>query len=102
MRARRIIEGATFGPEVVRTAIEAFEAAWSEIGDRFEASSHEAARELLATSIISAVRENSADPDLLRRAGLRAMARAYPETFASPLPGTKPNAQAAKPGKPSR
>jgi hypothetical protein len=48
MRARRIIEGAAFGPEVIRTATEAFESAWSEIGERFYAAEHEAARETLA------------------------------------------------------
>jgi hypothetical protein len=57
MRARRIIEGAAFGPEVIRTAIEAFETAWSEIADRFDAAEYEAARESLAAAIISSARE---------------------------------------------
>ncbi len=86
MRARRIIEGAAFGPEVIRAACEAFEAAWSEIADLFDASTQETARDLLATSIISAVRGDSSDPDVLRRAGLRAIERAYPERFHSEPP----------------
>jgi hypothetical protein len=82
MRAHRIIEGATFGPDVIRTAGAAFEAAWSEVADRFEVSSHEDARDLLASSIISAVRQEC-DAEALRRAGLQAIARAYPSLFAT-------------------
>ena len=48
MRARRIIEGASFGPEVVKVASDAFEAAWAEIAARFDPSMHEAVRENLA------------------------------------------------------
>lgn len=79
MRARRIIEGSAFGPEVIRTAVEAFEAAWNEIADHIDESLHEEAREALAAAIIAATREDSADADLLRGAGLRAMARAFPD-----------------------
>jgi hypothetical protein len=89
MPACRIIEGTDFGPEVIRAACAAFEAAWSEIADRFDASTQETAREILATSIISAVRDDSSDPDVLRGAGLRAMERAYPERFRAEPPDDK-------------
>lgn len=89
MRARRIIEGAAFGPEVIRTASEAFEAAWREVADRFDANTHEAVRESLAKAIISATREDSSDSDVLRGAGLRALTRSFPERFASPSAGDK-------------
>lgn len=79
MRARRIIEGSAFGPEVIRTATKAFEAAWAEIADRIDQSLHGEAREALATAIIAATREDSTDAELLRGAGLRAMARAFPD-----------------------
>jgi hypothetical protein len=79
MRARRIIEGSAFGPDVIRTATAAFEAAWAEIADRIDEGLHEKARETLAAAIIAATREDSADVDLLRGAGLRAMARAFPD-----------------------
>lgn len=78
----RIIEGAAFGPEVLRAAGKAFEAAWREIAHRFDAASREAARELLAAAIISAARADSTDAETLRQAGLRAMARAFPATVA--------------------
>lgn len=67
MRARRIIEGAAFGPEVIRTAIEAFEAAWSEIAERFDVAEHGEARESLATAIISSVREDSRNAESAQR-----------------------------------
>lgn len=62
MRARRIIEGAAFGPDAIRTAAQAFEAAWSEIAGRFDAAEHEAARQSLATAIITSAREDSKTP----------------------------------------
>ena len=84
MPARRTIEGAVFGPEVVRAASIAFEAAWAEIAEHFGAEMHGEVREHLATSIISAAREDSTDAEVLRRAGLAAMARAYPQHLRGP------------------
>jgi hypothetical protein len=78
MRARRIIEGATFGPEVIRAAGAAFDAAWSEITDRFDDDMREEAREHLARSIISAAQAGNTDVEVLRRSGLDAMASRYP------------------------
>ncbi len=82
MQARRIIEGAAFGPETLRTAREAFETAWWEISVRFEPTLHEEVREHLATAIISATRTDRAQVDVLRDAGLRAIARVYPAQLA--------------------
>jgi hypothetical protein len=87
MAAHRIIEGSAFGPEVVRTATEAFEAAWREIADHIDPGSHEEAREALATAIIAATREDSADAEVLRRAGLRAITRAFPDRISPPMGG---------------
>ena len=83
MRARRIIEGAAFGPDVVRTASAAFVAAWAEIEERFQ-DIRDVARERLAQAIITATRDDSTDMELLRRAGLQALARAYPQRMAPP------------------
>jgi len=96
MRARRIIEGAAFGPEVVRAASAAFEAAWKEIAGCFSAEMHGDVREHLATSIISAARPDSTDADGLLRAGLSAMARSYPYHLATPLNQQSTDAGAAK------
>ena len=84
MPARRTIDGAVFGPEVVRAAIAAFDAAWEEIADHFGTDMREQARERLATSIISAAREDSTDADVLRKAGLSAMGRIYPHQLTTP------------------
>lgn len=83
MKALRIIEGSTFGPEVVRAATTAFESAWEEIASRFGADMHEEARERLASSIILASRSDTTDADALSRVGLDAMIRSYPRYFPS-------------------
>jgi hypothetical protein len=74
MKARRIIEGAAFGPEVLRAAGTAFDAAWGEIADRFGADA----------------RDDSADVEALRRAGLTAMARHYPLHLIAPTTPAEP------------
>jgi hypothetical protein len=84
MRARLIIEGAAFGPETLRVAGVAFDAAWAEIAERFSSEVTGEIREQLATAIILAAREDSTDADVLRRSGLAAMARNYPHRFAMP------------------
>jgi hypothetical protein len=90
MKARRIIEGAAFGPEGIRAAGTAFDAAWGEIADRFGADMHGEARDHLAASIISAARDDSADVEALRRAGLTAMARHYPLHLIAPTTPAEP------------
>ena len=90
MRVRRIIDGAAFGPEVVKTAGAAFDLAWTNVCDRFDGSSQEAAREVLAVSIISAARKESIDAEALRRSGVNALARAFPEIFALASQGDAP------------
>jgi hypothetical protein len=80
MRARRIIEVAAFGPEVVGAAGAAFDAAWNEITVHFDAETREEAREHLAKSIISAAQAGCTDVDELRKAGLDSMAQRYPAT----------------------
>jgi glycosyltransferase A (GT-A) superfamily protein (DUF2064 family) len=93
MRARRIIEGAAFGPDVLRAASAAFDAAWAEIADCFDPTMRDEARERLAISIISAARGDSTDADLLRRVGLGAMARSYPHHLN--IPPDQPSADAS-------
>lgn len=88
MPVRRINEGAALGPEVLKAAGEAFDSAWSEIAERFDANSCATAREVLATSIISAAREERANSELLRRAGFSAIARAFPDRFATAVRDT--------------
>ncbi len=81
MRAKRIIDGAAFGPDVLKVVRQAFDDAWSMVADKFAPDEHEAAREVLARSMMSATRDNSTDVAMLREAGLRAMILKYPSRF---------------------
>ncbi len=56
MRARRIIEGASFGPDVLKVVRTAFDEAWAAVVDNFASSEHEPAREALALARMSATR----------------------------------------------
>lgn len=78
MRARRIIDGAAFGPEVIQAASAAFDAAWAEVAGIFADEVHGNVREQLAQAIIAAAREDSRDAGALQRAGLAALARSHP------------------------
>ena len=73
MRAQSIIEGAAFGPEVLKVVRQAFDEAWTAVADSFTPGEWEAARETLATAMMSATRDDSADVARLREAGIRAM-----------------------------
>jgi hypothetical protein len=81
MRARRIIEGAAFGPEVLKVVMQAFDEAWESVSGKFRSDEHEHARAELADSVMNAAREDSADVERLREAGVRAMALKYPSRF---------------------
>ncbi len=81
MSARRIIEGAAFGPAVLKVAMQAFDEAWVSVTEKFAPDEHEAARQALAESVIAATREDSADVPRLRNAGIRAMRLKYPSRF---------------------
>jgi hypothetical protein len=93
MSARRIIEGAAFGPVVLKVAMQAFDEAWSSVAGRFGPDEHDSARQALAESVIAATREDSADVPRLRDAGIRAMQIKFPSRFGAKPPqsgqGTK-------------
>ena len=83
MRARRIIEGAAFGPEVLKLVMQAFDEAWMVVAPRFTADEHEHARAELAEAVMNVAREDSAEVERVREAGLRAMRLKYPSRFGS-------------------
>jgi len=95
MSACRIIEGAAFGPAVLKIAMQAFDEAWSSIAEKFSPDEHDVARQALAESIIASTREDSADVPRLRDAGVRAMHVKYPSRFDAKPP---PSAQSTKIG----
>ncbi len=81
MQARRIIEGASFGPEVLQVLRKAFDEAWSAVADKFNPDEHEAARKLLAHAMMSMTRDDTSDVAMLKHAGIRAIRSAYPSRF---------------------
>lgn len=87
MEARRIIEGAAFGPEVLKVVCAAFDASWAEIEMRFPEAMHWEARRALATAVMSTARDNSTDTAMIRDAAVRAMERSYPQYFGSVTSG---------------
>ena len=79
MTARSLIDGASFGPEALRAIGHAFDAAWTEIAHHFLGDHlvEERARLRLANAILSVATEESRDVQVLKRAGLQAMALDY-------------------------
>lgn len=81
MRAQRIIDGASFGPDVLKVVQQAFDEAWQAVAHKFTPDEHERVRGELATSMMSATRDDSANVERLREAGIRAMRSKYASRF---------------------
>jgi hypothetical protein len=79
MKARRLIEGSTFGPETMKVVSQAFDQAWAKIEEHFrgEGERHvEEARLRLAHAVLVVAREDSEDIDQLKSHALELMALA--------------------------
>ena len=75
MRARQLIDGASFGPDAFKAIGDAFDAAWAEIADNFlDPLETEAARLRLADALLSIASEDSRDVEVLKTAALQGMA----------------------------
>ena len=79
MKARKLIEGATYDPPTLATIGEAFDRAWSEISSHFtdDAEQIERARIRLAHAVLAVAGEESPDPEILKRHALEIMALTY-------------------------
>ena len=79
MKARRLIENATFEPEVLAVIGKAFEEAWREIAHHFDgdARATQLARERLAHACLIVAKDDSKDAARLKREALQVMALAY-------------------------
>jgi hypothetical protein len=82
MRARQLIDGASFGPEALKVIGEAFDAAWAEIAGNFANDPAEIDEALfkLATALISVASEDSRDVEVLKKAALQRMVLDYRDT----------------------
>ena len=81
MRPRRLSDGSTFEPAVLRVVQAAFDRAWMLVGDKFSADEASAAREQLADAMMNVARENSVDVTMLRDAAVRVITLHYPGRF---------------------
>ena len=79
MKARKLIDGAAFGPDVVHAMGQAFEEAWKEIAATYggDPSAIEDARVRLAEAVLSVASEHSTDVAALKAGALQAMAKDY-------------------------
>jgi len=79
MEARRLIDGAAFGPEAVKVMGEAFDQAWAEIAGNFGGNpiEIETARLKLAEAMLSVATEASIDVAALKACALQAMATEF-------------------------
>jgi len=91
MKARRIIDGASFDPDVLKIVREAFEDCWQEVSGAFLPDEHDDARVFLAKAVMATAREDSASARPLREAAMQAMRRRYPERFGSETSDGKAN-----------
>ena len=74
MKARRLIDGASFGPATLKAMGEAFDQAWTEIAGNFGTTQVENARLRLAEAMLSVATEGSTDVGALKAGALQAMA----------------------------
>lgn len=79
MKARQLIDGASFGPDALKVACQAFDEAWGQIGTFFgnDPLMIEGARLTLANAILRVASNESRDVGALKLAGIQAMARQY-------------------------
>jgi hypothetical protein len=79
MKARQLIDGASFGPDALKAIGQAFDEAWAQIAANFgnDRNDIERARYRLATAMLSVVKEDSRNVEALKRAALVAMALGY-------------------------
>jgi hypothetical protein len=75
MKARQLIDGASYGPDALKVIVKAFDEAWVMIAGNYDSASVEAARLKLAKAVLSVAREDSRDVEALKQAALEAMAR---------------------------
>jgi hypothetical protein len=74
MKARIMLDNAPFGPDDLGIARQAFDGAWEAIAARYEAGAVEAARERLATIVLSLVPDTK-DPAEIQAIAVQEMTK---------------------------
>ena len=75
MKARELIEGASYGPEALKAIGRAFDEAWASIAGNFSDDQIEAARLRLANALLAVAKDNSRDVEVMKREALDQMRR---------------------------
>jgi hypothetical protein len=75
MEARKLIDGAAFGPETLKVMCQAFDAAWSNIAGNFGEDQVSSARMKLANIILAIATKDSRDVAALTAMAVQKMAR---------------------------
>ena len=83
MKARQLIDNASYGPETLKVLYEAFDDAWAEISSQYSYDdvTREVARLRLAQAVLSFAVDNSRDAEPIKRAALSAMGAMTPRTI---------------------
>jgi hypothetical protein len=86
MRAKKLIEGASYGPEALKIVCQAFEEAWTSIAGNFgdEPAAIDAARMKLAKIILAFPHNEIRDVKQIKQSSLQIMALQYRRQEASP------------------
>jgi hypothetical protein len=81
MKARRMIDGASYGPDALKAIGQAFDEAWRDIAGNFgdDPRDIEIARVRLAKALLSVACEDSRDAKALKNGALQAIALEYRE-----------------------
>jgi len=76
MKARQLLEGASYGPEALKIVCQAFDDAWKAISGNFgnDPADIEAARVKLANAILSVPHEHIRDAGQMKNAALQIIA----------------------------
>jgi hypothetical protein len=76
MKARQLVNGASFGPAAIKAMGEAFELAWEQIASHFDGDPlvRDSARQSLAEAILAAAADSIADVQALKETSLQMMA----------------------------
>jgi hypothetical protein len=83
VKARQLIDGASYGPEALKAIGQAFDEAWLQIAGNFgdDPIDVEKARIKLAHALLSIADENSRNVPVLKRAALERMALGYEKRY---------------------
>jgi hypothetical protein len=73
MKARELIEGASYGPEALKAIGRAFDEAWASIAGNFSDDQVATARLRLANALLAVARNNSRDVETMKREALDRM-----------------------------